>query len=215
MGSAGGQFLHIGPLTLLSSLHSLLQGCRMSALIISKGALWGRVSERCEMRWKRVQRAKYKHRSNAHTHMHALAKTHTLKKMHKQGCYLNRQQKRKKPLTWQNKGGKKAYVTLQRGTDHIWVYTPTVECQMIISVPCGSLERHLLKEWKWMWLSSEQSPDVSALTFSFYYKGIFPGSQLRSRSAAVRIMYTTVGYGKSHGSSWPIHYKSYWLESEI
>lgn len=217
MGSAGGQFLHIALLTLLSSLHSLLQGRRMSALVISEGVIRGRVSERCEMRWKRVQRAKYKHRWNSRTHIHALAKTHTLKKMHKQGCYLNRQQKKKekKPLTWQNKGGKKAYVTLQRGTDHIWVYTPTVEWQMIISVPCGSLERNLLKEWKWMWLSSEQSPDVSALTFSFYRKGIFPGSQLRSRSAAVRMMYMTVGYGKSHRSSWPKHHKSYWLESEI
>lgn len=124
MGSAGGQFLHIGPLTLLSSLHSLLQGCRMSALIISKGALWGRVSERCEMRWKRVQRAKYKHRSNAHTHMHALAKTHTLKKMHKQGCYLNRQQKRKKATHMTKQGGQKGLRNAaKRHRSHLSIHT--------------------------------------------------------------------------------------------
>lgn len=112
-----------------------------------------------------------------HTHTHACTRKNTHTQKNTQTRLLPKQtaeKKRKKPLTWQNKGGKKAYVTLQRGTDHIWVHTPTVEWQMIISVPCGSLERNLLKEWKWMWLSSEQSPDVSALTFSFFmYNNLF------------------------------------------
>lgn len=62
---------------------------------------------------------------HTHTRMHALAKTHTLKKIHKHGCYLNRQQKKKKKATHMTKqGGQKGLCNAaKRHRSHLSTHT--------------------------------------------------------------------------------------------
>lgn len=78
----------------------LSQGQWLSILIHSEGALWGWVSERCEMRWKRVQHGKEQQRWLTHSQK----KTQTQRST--ETHYLNREWKKKSYTHEKTNGGK-------------------------------------------------------------------------------------------------------------
>lgn len=143
-------------LLLLLSLHNLLQGHQISVLIHNEGAIWGLVSERCEMRWKRVQCAREELRRVcwfSNTHSHACMHAHAQGVTNVETRLLPKRAVQKNVIHMRKQGGEGLCNTAKRHRSHL-----------IIHMTVGVAD-DLLKEWKWIWLLSEKSPGASAPTF--------------------------------------------------